>query len=121
MVEIIGPSESTFTWMTVLHILTPGVVVGAVLGLAAHHRADGRTPGRWFILTPLVFAVGLADPRLLWWLVRTGESSGALLVALAAMSAGYALTRRHWMTGRVAAAAFALLAIAGMGALAMPR
>ena len=46
MVEIIGPSESTFTWMTVLYILMPGVVVGAVLGLAAHHRAEGRAPGR---------------------------------------------------------------------------
>lgn len=105
--------------MTFLYILAPGVVAGAVLGLAAHHRAAGRPPGRWFVLTPLMFAVGLVDPRLLWWLLHTGESSGALLMALAAMSAGYALTRRRWTTGRVAAAAFALLAVAGMGALAM--
>jgi hypothetical protein len=119
MVEIIGLAESNFTWMTFLYILTPAVVVGAVLGLAAHHRAAGRMPGWWFVLTPLVFACGLVDPRLLWWLVHTGESSGALLVALAAMSAGYALTRRRWTAGRVAAAAFALLAVAGMGALAM--
>jgi hypothetical protein len=118
MVEI-SAGESTFTWMTFLYILAPGVVVGAVLGLAAHDRAAGRPPGRWFVLTPLVFAAGLVDPRLLWWLLHTGESSGALLMALAAMCAGYALIRRRWTAGRVAAAAFALLAVAGIGALAM--
>lgn len=115
----ISPDESRFTWMTYLYILVPGVVLGVLLGLAAHDRAAGRMPGRLLVLAPLALAGGLIDPRLLWWLVHTGESSGALLVALSAMAGGFALTRRRWSAGRVGATAVALLGIGAMGALAL--
>jgi hypothetical protein len=118
MVEIM-PDESRFTWMTYLYILVPGVVLGVLLGLAAHDRAAGRVPGRLLVPAPLVLAVGLLDPRLLWWFAQTGEGGGALLVALSAVAGGFALARRRWSPGRVAAAAVALLGIGGMGALAL--
>lgn len=97
----INHAVSTFAWEgTFVGVLLPGVITGAVLGLAtaipAHGR--GRVALRWCAAAPLALAVfPLLLPGQLWALVTTGLGGGAVGVALGGLAGGYALGgRRLW-------------------------
>jgi hypothetical protein len=113
MAEFAGP-ESTFDWFgTFEGVVLPGVVVGALLGWAAHLR--GRAP-RWLVAAPLVFV--LFTPSVLVSVFVDGLGGGAIAVPLIGMAGGYALAGRGPRWARWAAGALALLAVPGWLVLA---
>ncbi|MEV6488263.1 hypothetical protein AB0M20_06450 [Actinoplanes sp. NPDC051633] len=122
MVQLAG-GGSTFTWMTFVLVLLPGVVVGMLLGWAAYLRSTGVAPPRKLILAPVVFASALFDPVIFIGLIREGTGGGALMVIATAMSAGFVLSRKGFSWGRAACALVAtlgLLMLFGMGGMAAP-
>ena len=109
MAEFAGP-ESTFDWFgTFEGVLLPGVVVGALLGWAAHLQGRGSPPPRWLVAAPLVFV--LATPSVLVSVFVDGLGGGAIAVPLFGMAGGYALAGRGPRWARWAAAAVALLPV----------
>lgn len=122
MVELVG-AESTFSWMTVTLILLPGALIGVLLGLAAQAHVAGVVPHRALVWAPALFASALLDPRILGWLVRTGEGSGSLMVVATALCTGYVVThwRLTWRTSLCALiAASGTLVLGIMGTMTMP-
>lgn len=116
-------SHSEVTWLTLVLVLIPGSVVGALLGYSAHLRAEGRRVSRWLILSPALFASALLDPKIFTGLFRDGTGGGSLIVIATALSAGYVLNRQRWTVQRALVAtigALGLLVIFGMGGLAAP-
>ena len=116
-------SGSQVTWLTLVLVLLPGVVVGALHGYAAHRRASERSVPRWLVLTPLVLASALLDPAIFAALFEDGTGGGSLIVVLTASSVGAALSRsgRTWPRALLAVvAALGLLTMLGMGELAAP-
>ena len=106
MAEFAGP-ESTFDWFgTFEGVLLPGLVVGALLGWAAH--LAGQAP-RWLVAAPLV--VVLFTPSVLVSVFVDGLGGGAIAVPLFGMAAGYALAGRGPRWARWAAGAVALLPV----------
>jgi hypothetical protein len=122
MVQLAG-TQSTFTWLTFLLVLLPGVAVGSLLGRAAYLRVNGVRLPRALIFAPVLFAGALLDPKIFLGLIREGTGSGALIVVATALAGGYALARRGWSVGRVAAAVLAvpgLLMLTLMGGMTGP-
>jgi len=106
MAEFAGP-ESTFDWFgTFEGVLLPGLVVGALLGWAAH--LAGQAP-RWLVAAPL--AVVLFTPSVLLSVFVDGLGGGAIAVPLFGMAGGYALAGRGPRWARWAAGAVALLPV----------
>jgi hypothetical protein len=106
MAEFAGP-ESTFDWFgTFEGVLLPGLVVGALLGWAAH--LAGQAP-RWLVAAPLV--VVLFTPSVLVSVFVDGLGGGAIAVPLFGMAGGYALAGRGPRWARWAAGAVALLPV----------
>jgi len=106
MAEFAGP-ESTFDWFgTFEGVLLPGLVVGALLGWAAH--LAGQAP-RWLVAAPLV--VVLFTPSVLLSVFVDGLGGGAIAVPLFGMAGGYALAGRGPRWARWAAGAVALLPV----------
>lgn len=107
--------DSTFSWLgTFFAILTPGVLVGAALALAAALPPHRRSTLRWIAASPMLFAVfALPLPGLLVALVTTGIGGGAIGVPVAGIAGGYALAgRRRWL--RVITGVVAVLMIVGV-------
>lgn len=116
MAEFAGP-ESTFDWFgTFEGVLLPGVVVGALLGWAAHLQGRGSPPPRWLVAAPLVFV--LATPSVLVSVFVDGLGGGAIAVPLVGMAGGYALAGRGPLWARWAAGVVALLPAPGWLVLA---
>ena len=106
---------STFSWSgTFFAILAPGVLVGAMLGLASALSPRRRATLRWIAASPMLFAVfAFLLPGLLISLVTTGIGGGAIGVPVAGIAGGYALAgRRRWL--RVITGVLAVLMIAGV-------
>lgn len=116
-------SRSEVTWLTLVLVLLPGAVVGALLGHAAHRRSTQRPGPSWLVLAPVVLASALADPEVFRGLVEDGTGGGSLLVVLTALSTGHVVARPGWTPVRgllAAVAGLGLLTMFGMGALAAP-
>jgi hypothetical protein len=110
MAEVAG-AESGVDWVgTFVFILLPGLVVGGLLGWAAHLRRMGDSRYRWRLAcSPLLFsAVLFSDPRDPLAILEDGVGGGAIAVPLIAILGGYAVCGR----GRVV-----LRALAGLVAL----
>src|SRR4029453_11660267 len=72
MVQLAG-DESAFHWYgTFALVLTPGLCVGALIGLAEHRRRTGRARSRWLTLSPCLFLAALADPTIFTGLLTQG-------------------------------------------------
>ena len=122
MVQLAGV-ESRFTWLTFPLLLLPGVVVGVLLGRAAHDRVSGAPSPRWLVFAPVALAAAVADPQIFSGLIHSGVGGGWLGVVMTALAAGHALSRRSWSITRVATALMAvigLLGVALMGSMAGP-
>jgi hypothetical protein len=115
--------ESSYSWLTVVLVLLPGLVVGLLLGWTAYARSLGLRPSRWLVFSPALFAVALLDPEILAGLIRDGTGGGALMVVFTALASGFVLSRRRWSAARLAAALVALiglLLLGSMGTMAGP-
>lgn len=91
MMQLAGPA-SEFDWFgTFGAILAPGVLVGALLGLATAMLAAHRGRGvRWLALAPLLFAIApLVRPGALFDLFTQGLGGGAVGIALVAIAGGF--------------------------------
>ena len=116
-------SHSEVTWLTLVLVLLPGTIVGALLAYSAYLRAVGRPVSRWLVLSPALFASALLDPKILAGLVTNGTGGGSLIVIATALAIGYVVARPRWSVMRVLLALFSalgLLVIIGMGGLAAP-
>ena len=118
-----GGSESKVTWMTLVLVLLPGTIIGALLGWSAYLRSKGVRGSRWLVFSPVLFASALLDPEIFYGLITDGTGAGALIVIATALSIGYVLSRHRWSIRRTACAvvaALGLLLIGGMGGMAAP-
>ncbi|MCC7128607.1 MAG: hypothetical protein IT192_07315 [Microbacteriaceae bacterium] len=124
MVEISGFAH--VEWVgTFLAILLPGLVAGALLGLAEARRRAGNGRGLgWFALSPFAFSLSMVFVHgALWTLLTTGIGGGAVGIPLVAICGGFALGQRgrSWM--RIVAGilgALLLVALAVVGPLINP-
>ena len=111
MAEVAG-SESGIEWAgTFLYILLPGVVTGALLGLAEHIRTTGgRRWWRWLAFSPLAFSSVLVGQLLQTgsMLQGGGIGGGALAVPLFGMAGGFAISGRGPAWARVICALMAM-------------
>lgn len=115
--------DSSYSWLTIILVLAPGLAIGLLLGWAAFLRATDRPAPRWLVFAPVLFASALFDPEIFRALITNGEGSGALIVVATALSGGFVLSRRGWSLARVAGALVAvlgLLLLGGMGGMAGP-
>lgn len=122
MVQLAG-AQSTFSWLTFLLVLMPGVAVGMLLGWAAYLRVHGLPPPRRPIFAPVLFAAALLDPVIFIGLIREGTGGGALMVIATALAGGFVLSRKGFSVARAACALVALLGLlmlTGIGSMAAP-
>ena len=117
MVQLVGANDSTFSWLTIVLVLAPGLLVGLLLGWAAYLRGTGARMPRWLPAAPALFAMALLDPTIFRALIRTGEGAGALMVVVTSLAAGFALSRRGWSLARSAAGLAAVLGLSMLGAI----
>lgn len=105
---------------TMLQIVLPGAVIGALLGLAEYfRRTGGRRGWRWLALAPVLFVVApMLTPGALWAFLTTGLGGGAVAVALTGIGGGFALSRRGPLWARIVVGVLAgALAAAGAAAV----
>ncbi len=114
--------RSTITWTgTFIWILAPGIVIGALLGLAEHIRRTSNDPrGRWLVWSPFVFSLVLPVSLIMNGSTFEGGVGGAALGVPALSVAGaYALAgRRPWVRmacGLIAMSAVPIWAITAPG------
>jgi hypothetical protein len=103
--------HSEVTWMTLVLVLLPGLVVGALLGWSAYLRGIGVRGSRWLVFSPVLFASALLDPEIFHGLITDGTGGGALIVVATALSVGYVVSRRRWDWRRVACSVVAALGL----------
>ena len=101
------------TWAgTFLWVLAPGIVIGAMLGMAEHIRRTSHDPrGRRLVWSPFVFSLVLPDSLIMnGSIFEGGVGGGALGAPSLAVAGTYALTgRRPWT--RIACALLTLSAV----------
>ena len=122
MAELVGDGSS-FTWLTVVLVLLPGLVLGLLLGWAAYLRGHDLPAPRWLPLAPALLAVALADPTIFAAFLRDGEGGGSLIVVATSLCSGFVLARHGWSLRRAAGAlvaALGLLLLGLMGTMAAP-
>lgn len=113
MAEVAG-AESGVDWVgTFVFILLPGLLVGGLLGWAAHLRATGDPRyRRRLAFSPLLFSAVLfsypSDPLAI---LQDGVGAGALAVPLIAIAGGYAVCGRGRALPRAVAGAVALSSV----------
>ena len=113
MAEVAG-AESVVDWVgTFVFILLPGLVVGGLLGWAAHLRRMGDSRyRRRLAFSPLLFsAVLFSDPRDPLAIPEDGVGGGAIAVPLIAILGGYAVCGRGRVVLRALAGLVALLSV----------
>lgn len=113
MAEVAG-AESGVDWVgTFVFILLPGLLVGGLLGWAAHLRATGDPRyRRRLALSPLLFsAVLISDPSDPLAILEDGVGAGAVAVPLIAIAGGYAVCGRGRALPRAVAGAVALSSV----------
>jgi len=111
MIQMAG-DQSAFHWYgTFALVLAPGLVAGALIGLAEHRRRTGGSRSRWLTLAPSLFVVALADPAIFKALITSGIGGGAIGVTLFGLAGGYALSGRGRAWWRRTCGTFAVLGI----------
>ena len=97
MAEVAGAASGVDWVGTFVFILLPGLVVGGLLGWAAHLRRMGDSRyRRRLAFSPLLFsAVLFSDPRDPLAILEDGVGGGAIAVPLIAILGGYAVCGRE--------------------------
>lgn len=119
MVQMAGPTASTFTWYGTFGLLiAPGAVVGAAFGYAEYRRRTNGPPSRWLTLAPLVFLIALTVPWIFRALITSGMGGGAIGVTAFGLAGGYALSGRGRAWARRSCGALAALGVLLMAVMA---
>ena len=118
MIQMAGHT-SDFDWYgTFALILTPGLLVGGLIGLAEHRRRTGGSRTRWLALSPCLFLAALADPVIFELLITQGIGGGAIGVVVFGLAGGYALSGRGRAWWRRTCGVLAVLGVVLMSVLA---
>ena len=118
MVQMAG-DESGVHWLgTFALVLAPGLLVGALIGLAEHRRRTGGSRSLWLTLSPCLFLAALADPTIFRQLITQGIGGGAIGVVLFGLAGGYALSGRGRAWWRRTCGVFAVIGVLFMLVLA---
>ena len=118
MVQMAG-DETGVHWLgTFLLVLAPGLIAGALIGLAEHRRRTGGARSLWLTLSPVVFLAALADPTIFRQLITQGIGGGAIGVVLSGLAGGYALSGRGRAWWRRTCGVFAVIGVLFMMVLA---
>ena len=113
MAEVAG-AESGVEWVgTFVFVLLPGLLVGGLLGWAAHLRRSGDPRyRRRLALSPFLFAAVLfSDPTEPLAILEDGVGGGAIAVPLIAVLGGYAVCGRGRRAPRLLAGLVALSSV----------
>ena len=113
MAEVAG-AESGVSWVgTFVFVLLPGLLVGGLLGWAAHLRRSGDPRyRRRLALSPFLFAAVLfSDPTEPLGILEDGVGGGAIAVPLIAVLGGYAVCGRGRRVPRLLAGLVALSSV----------
>jgi hypothetical protein len=111
MIQVAGDSSEFHWYGTFALILTPGLFVGGLIGLAEHRRRTGGSPSLWLTLSPCLFLAALADPTIFKALITNGFGGGAIGVVLFGLAGGYALSGRGRAWWRRFCGVFAVLGV----------
>lgn len=111
MIQMAGDASSLHWYGTFALLLVPGLLVGALIGLAEHRRRTGGTRSRLLILPPCLFLAALTDPVIFRALITNGFGGGAIGVVLFGLAGGYALSGRGRAWRRRSCGAFAVLGV----------
>lgn len=115
MAEVAGFESAVHWGNTWGYILLPGLLIGALLGLAEHYRrTGGRRHWRWLVLSPFLFAAVLVeglvtDPANLF---AGGIGAGTVAIPALAIIGGHALSARGPRWSRALATVLGLAALA---------
>jgi hypothetical protein len=109
--------QSSYSWLTLVLVLLPGLVIGLLLGWAAYACSTGHRPSRWLVFSPALFAAALLDPEILRALIHDGTGGGAIIVVLTALAGGFVLSRPRWSIARVAGGLVAVMGLLMLGSL----
>jgi hypothetical protein len=119
MIHMAAAEGSAVHWFgTFALVLAPGLLVGALIGLAEHRRRTGGPRSRWLILSPCLFLAALADATIFKLLITQGIGGGAIGVVLFGLAGGYALSGRGRAWWRRTCGAFAVIGVLFMLVLA---
>ena len=119
MIHMAAAEGSAVHWFgTFALVLTPGLLVGALIGLAEHRRRTGGPRSLWLTLSPCLFLAALADPTIFKLLITQGIGGGAIGVVLFGLAGGYALSGRGRAWWRRTCGAFAVIGVLFMLVLA---
>ena len=111
MIHVAG-DETGFHWIgTFALVLAPGLLTGALIGLAEHRRRTGGARSLWLTLSPCLFLAALADPTIFKLLVTQGIGGGAIGVVLFGLAGGYALSGRGRAWWRRTCGVFAMVGV----------
>lgn len=94
MIQMAGDPSVVHWYGTFALVLAPGLLVGALIGLAEHRRRTGGSRSWWLTLSPCLFLAALADPVIFQLLITQGIGGGAIGVATFGLAGGYALSGR---------------------------
>ena len=111
MIHVAG-DETGFHWFgTFALVLAPGLLTGALFGLAEHRRRTGGSRSLWLTLSPCLFLAALADPTIFRQLITQGIGGGAIGVVLFGLAGGYALSGRGRAWWRRTCGVFAVFGV----------
>ena len=119
MIHMAAAEGSAFHWLgTFALVLGPGLLVGALIGLAEHRRRTGGPRSVWLNLAPCLFLAALVDPTIFKLLITQGIGGGAIGVVLFGLAGGYALSGRGRAWWRRTCGVFAVIGVLFMVILA---
>jgi hypothetical protein len=104
--------DSEFRWLQTFGLVVlPGLLTGALIGLAEHRRRIRGSRSWWLTLSPCLFVVALIDPTNVKALLRDGIGDGEIGMVLFALVGGYALSGRSRAWWRLGCALVAVLGV----------
>lgn len=118
MVQLAGDISAFHWYGTFALILTPGLCVGGLIGLAEYRRRVGGPRAWWLTLSPCLFLAALADPTIFRLLITQGIGGGAIGVVTFGLAGGYALSGRGRAWWRRTCGVIAVIGVLLMSVLA---
>lgn len=111
MIQMAADGTSFHWYGTFGLVLAPGLLTGALIGLAEHRRRTSGARSRWLLAAPCLFLLALADPAIFRALITDGTGGGAIGVVLFGLAGGRALSGRGRAWWRRTCGGFAVLGV----------